>query len=83
MSKKVLTGAMAALMATGVVTPAMAETTNVTELHKAAFEAMQKAEKEKTQLSINEARQALKVFADAMPEHADISTWSTRLDHVQ
>ena len=33
MSKKVLTGAMAALMATGVVTPAMAETTNVTELH--------------------------------------------------
>ena len=83
MSKKVLTGAMAALMATGVVTPAMAGTTNVTELHKAAFEAMQKAEKEKTQLSINEARQALKVFADAMPEHADISTWSTRLDHVQ
>ena len=83
MSKKVLTGAMAALMATGVVTPAMAKTTNVTELHKAAFEAMQKAEKEKTQLSINEARQALKVFADAMPEHADISTWSTRLDHVQ
>ena len=83
MSKKVLTGALAALMATGVVTPAMAETTNVTELHKAAFEAMQKAEKEKTQLSINEARQALKVFADAMPEHADISTWSTRLDHVQ
>lgn len=45
MSKKVLTGAMAALMATGVVTPAMAGTTNVTELHKAAFEAMQKAEK--------------------------------------
>lgn len=83
MSKKVLTGAMAALMATGVVTPAMAKTTNVTELHKAAFEAMQKAEKEKTQLSINEARQALKVFADAMPNHADISTWSTRLDHVQ
>lgn len=83
MSKKVLTGAMAALMATGVVTPAMAETTNVTELHKTAFEAMQKAEKEKTQLSINEARQALKVFADAMPNHADISTWSTRLDHVQ
>ena len=82
MSKKVLTGALAALMATGTVAPVFAGT-NVEELHTAAFEATQKALKEGTQLSINEAREAIQAFKEAIGEHADIPTWSSMVDKVQ
>ena len=82
MSKKVLTGALAALMATGTVAPVFAGT-NVQELHTAAFEATQKALKEGTQLSINEAREAIQAFKEAIGEHADIPTWSSMVDKVQ
>ncbi|WP_195429115.1 hypothetical protein [Clostridium sp. D46t1_190503_E9] len=86
MSKKVqktLTGAMAAMMATGVVaTPAMAATnTNVDALYKAAYQATQKALTEKTQASINEARKAIK----ALPANLDwaIGEFSKQVDTVQ
>lgn len=82
MSKKLFTGAMAAMMATGMVTPAMAGT-NVADLHKAAYEATQKALTEKTQLSINEARASILAFKAAVGTHADISTWSSMVDSVQ
>lgn len=82
MSKKVLTGALAALMATGAVAPVFANT-NVSDLHGAAFEATQKALTEKTQLSINEAREAIEAFKAAIGDHSDISTWSTMIDAVQ
>lgn len=86
MSKKVqktLTGAMAAMMATGVVaTPAMAATnTNVDALYKAAYQATQKALTEKTQAAVNEARTAIK----ALPANMDwaIGEFSKQVDTVQ
>ena len=87
MSKKVqktLTGAMAAMMATGVVaTPAMAATNNtdVDALYKAAYQATQKALTEKTQASVNEARAAIK----ALPANLDwaIGEFSKQVDTVQ
>ena len=82
MSKKVLTGVLAALMATGTVAPVFAGT-NVEKLHTTAFEATQKALKEGTQLSINEAREAIQAFKEAIGEHADIPTWSSMVDKVQ
>lgn len=82
MSKKVLTGVLAALMATGTLAPVFAGT-NVEKLHTTAFEATQKALKEGTQLSINEAREAIQAFKEAIGEHADIPTWSSMVDKVQ
>ena len=87
MSKKVqktLTGAMAAMMATGVVaTPAMAATNNtdVDALYKAAYQATQKALTEKTQAAVNEAREAIK----ALPANLDwaIGEFSKQVDTVQ
>lgn len=86
MSKKVqktLTGALAAVMATGVVaTPALAASnTDVDALYKAAYEATQKALTEKTQASVNEARTAIK----ALPANMDwaIGEFSKLVDTVQ
>ena len=91
MSKKVqktLTGAMAAMMATGVVaTPAMAATTNKTQadiLYRAAYEATMKAESEKTQAAINEARAAIKALKEYAPKLVSaIGTFSSKVDAVQ
>lgn len=83
MSKKVqktLTGAMAAMMATGVVTP-LAATNDVDALYKAAYNATTKALNEKTQAAINEARAAIK----ALPANLDwaIGEFSKQVDTVQ
>ena len=91
MSKKVqktLTGAMAAMMATGVVaTPAMAATTNKTQadvLYRAAYEATMKAESEKTQSAVNEARAAIKALKEYAPKLVSaIGTFSSKVDAVQ
>lgn len=88
MSKKVITAALAGIMSAGMVTPVLAaEGQNLDALNKAAYDATMKAEKEKTQGSVNAARAAIKALLQAKPDSEYIislvGTYSEIVDGVQ
>lgn len=80
---KTLTGAMATMMATGLVaTPVMAATTDADALYKAAYTATMKAQSEKSQASVNEARAAINALKGTKAAFA-VGTFSGMVDKVQ
>ncbi|AWZ49450.1 hypothetical protein C3495_11780 [Clostridiaceae bacterium 14S0207] len=83
---KKLSGVLAAttvLTSVAGATPAFAQGTNWDALYKTAYEAMQKAEKEKTQESINVARKAIAEVAKNKKLVSMASTLSEKVDAVQ
>lgn len=82
MNKKLLTGAMATIMAAGMVpTVAGAATTDVDALYKAAYKATIKALETKTQADVNAAREAVRELPTTMDWA--IGEFSKQLDSVQ
>lgn len=79
--QKTLTGAMAAVMATGMATPVMAATTDVDAIYKAAYNATMKALETKTQAAVNEARTAIKALPATL--EAAIGEFSKQVDTIQ
>lgn len=79
-AKQTLTAALAATLATGVVGSVASAATN-DDLYKAAYSAMVKAQTEKTQTAINEARVAI----NALPKELDWAKgeFSKQVDTVQ
>lgn len=79
-AKQTLTAALAATLATGVV-GSVASAAPIDDLYKAAYNAMVKAQTEKTQTAINEARVAI----NALPKELDSAkgTFSEAVDKVQ
>lgn len=79
-AKQTLTAALAATLATGVV-GSVASATPLDDSFAAGFKAMQKAQTEKTQTAINEARVAI----NAMPKELDWAKgeFSKQVDMVQ
>ncbi|GAA0789481.1 hypothetical protein [Hathewaya limosa] len=83
---KKLSGVLAAttvLTSVAGATPVFAQGTNWDALYKTAYEAMQKAEKEKTQESINVARKAIAEVAKNKKLVSMASTLSEKVDAVQ
>lgn len=79
--QKTLTGAMAAVMATGMATPVMAAPADVDAIYKAAYNATMKALQTKTQEAVNEARVAIKALPATL--ESAIGEFSKQLDTVQ
>lgn len=85
--QKTLAGALATISTVSIATPVMAA--SIDEIYVNAYEAMRKAENDRTQASINDARVAidelLKIGRENNDEHliSDGNTWSTMVDVVQ
>ncbi len=87
--QKTLAGALATISAVSIATPVLGTNVDIPTLYQNAYDAMRKAENDKTQTSINEARklidQLLQIGKENNDEHliSDGSTWSSMVDAVQ
>ncbi|MBB6713507.1 hypothetical protein [Clostridium gasigenes] len=85
---KTIAATLAATLGAGVV-PAMAATTTLADLHKASYDAVLVAQKDKTQKSINDARTLLAEYKVAIEKEnklgllPQVNTFSAQLDGVQ